>query len=238
MPAVLPAPTPTGATTLLTHSNDNNGTTVDYTTPLVVANPANPNNLFLTAVQITNSNGTTTTRVITEFSTNGGANWTNRGAIAAQRDPTIQPAANSITFTNSSSPSVAFGRDGKVYLAYLQHDAAKNSGALFVETYSFSAGAPVLLNRVVPYRWLGVDRAADPVISVDNNTPTFTDPQSGVVQTDPMMNPDGSPKVVYLAWNTVATSDGTNTVGAADYTQFGLGPQFNRSPIFAAVSVR
>ncbi len=63
------------------------------------------------------------------------------------------------------------------------------------------------------YQWFGQDPAANPVLGIDTNTPTFTDPQTGAVQTDTLAtmvaipatptypNGDLVPKGIYVAYN-------------------------------------
>src|SRR5690349_14934151 len=79
VPAVLPAPTPTGATIptvgaiSLVHTDVNGGTPgLDYLSPQVSANPADPAKMFMAVVQAsTNNQGVTTQRLLMGFSTDG-----------------------------------------------------------------------------------------------------------------------------------------------------------------------
>src|SRR5262249_6403620 len=68
--------------------------------------------------------------------------------------------------------------------------------------------------QYVLYRWNGQDPAYNPVVAIDTNVASFTD--AGHTQTDTLANnvPDrfggGSPKAIYVAWNTNFTLPNPN----------------------------
>jgi subtilisin-like proprotein convertase family protein len=64
----------------------------------------------------------------------------------------------------------------------------------------------------VLYRWLNQDAAYNPVVGIDTNVPTFTDPVTGTTITDSMTT-SGIPKAIYVAWNTnfAQTASGTTS---------------------------
>jgi subtilisin-like proprotein convertase family protein len=121
--------------------------------PQVAVDPTNPNIMAMAAAQ---PNG-----ILVQVSFDGGATWlkmrdtnsafnananvsnipqtfgadTSRGKLL---DPSL-PIGNIPSFqrgyTNASAPSIAFSRSGSVYVAYLEHNASKTSGALLVERF-------------------------------------------------------------------------------------------------------
>ena len=202
-PATLPTPTiltPTAAAASVAILRQdpaaaNNNTTIDYINPQVVADPLNPLNQVMVASRWTsNANGTALASV-TVFSTDGGQSWNPQlagtltpTALTRPQDPNIPPNPLPVPYTDASYPSVAFGRDGTVYYLSLAHNAAKTSGAVVFTKAAFGAvpGAPTVL-----YRWLNAEQALNPVIAVDNNTPTFTDPTTGATFTDPLVSAAG-----------------------------------------------
>lgn len=166
-------------------------------------------------------------------------------------DPvTITPTA----YPNNWTADVAWSRDGFVYIVNTQTDLAKNSGALVVHSFDMTGGTPrhrdldIVTGFPVPdgtkgnfplsdgygsviYRWAaGQDPAFNPAIGLDNNVPTFTDPQTGqVTHVDTMVNAvTGAPKGIYVAWGTKFTAPSANTTPT--------GKVFNPNQIFAAGS--
>ncbi len=142
-------------------------------------------------------------------------------------DPNLNvPAANGTypkppnLFAQVNTPSITFDRTESFYVAEMETDGTSTSGALVLQKYDMSGtGAPVqTIKNQVLYSWLNQDPIYNPVIAVDNNVPSYTDPQTGAVQTDTLaalvtdprantaVNPSGLvPKGVYLAWNTAVT---------------------------------
>ncbi len=149
-----------------------------------------------------------------------------------------------------SSASVAFDRTESFYILDIQSSAdGSTNGALVLNKFNFSGtnvplvpptsllglpsgtviSKPTIANEVL-YTWLNDNgKDGDPIynatIGIDNNVPSYTDPQTGVTQTDTLadlvpdpshnstvtpyglspliVNPSGLvPKGVYIAWNT------------------------------------
>ncbi|MDB5309789.1 MAG: Phage neck protein, partial [Gemmataceae bacterium] len=247
-PATLPVPTvitPTAATAsiALPRIDPPPGktiTTVDYINPQVVADPGNPLHQVLVATSVTTDVNGMHLGVVSYFSSNGGQTW---ATIANFGDQTLQPrdpalaagAPPNASYTNTSSASVAIGRDGTVYFVYLAHNATKTTGAVLFTSAGFGGtpAAPTIL-----YQWNGadsggnpVDPALNPVISVDNNVPTFTDPQTNITYTDPMVDPTTfKSKVVYVAWN------GNTAANLFPGDVVNPTKNYNPNPILAAVS--
>src|SRR5262249_23603029 len=99
-------------------------------------------------------------------------------------------------FTQNEHVSVSYDRLHNFYLVSAQHNNANDSGAIVLSKFNFSGSAPTRVDLdplgttqdQVLYRWSGQDPAFNPVVAVDTNLPSFTDPVSGKVQTDTMAN--------------------------------------------------
>ena len=246
-PAALPtptvlAPTATVASVALLQqvpSGANNNTTIDYFNPQVVADPLNPLNQVLVATRYaSNANGTTLSAVV-RYTTDGGVNWTTPGTgqLATVRDPGTTPTNNNATpqYPNTSSAAVAFGRDGNVYFVWLAHSADKSRGALLFTKVAFNGGAGNPTGAATSiYQWVGGDKALNPTVAVDNNTPIYTDPLNPTVPVaDPMANRSFVGKqAVYVAWNSDSSANPNDVT-----TNNATGRlNFNPNPILSAVS--
>ena len=200
VPAVLPLPTQTQSAAAVSLLGIDVGG--DIIGPVVVASPINPLNqvLVATVVQTTGQTG-----VIGFASSNGGLSWNefldNTSRIFRRNDNSIDPTgltSDLQRFTNAYNPSVAFDRDGSVYVSHLQTNLAKTSGELVFNSFTFGGGA---LNPAASlYKWIGQDPAFNPTVVVDNNAPVVTDPVTGGTRSDP-----SSGKGVYVTWNTDTT---------------------------------
>jgi subtilisin-like proprotein convertase family protein len=235
----------------------NNETTINYINPQTVADPVNPAYQVMVATSVTQSpnvnSGATSFGVVADASIDNGLIWvpiTNFGTANGATepfDPTVTPTATfptGVPYTNESSASVAFGRNGEVYFTYLVENAAQTSGAVVFEKGTFNAtglgslgtfvtGLPTnpgtassTASSAILYQWTGVDPAENPVIAVDNNVPTYTDPTTGKTITDTMDSAAGLSKGVYVAWN------GDSSATPDDITA----TSFDNSPILAVVS--
>jgi subtilisin-like proprotein convertase family protein len=173
------------------------GATPTYS-PVAANSPTNANKMVV--VSLKDSTNGNNTDFVSEFSTNGGGTWTNFFGGGRDLDPNT-PANNRRPYTRTTQQSVAFGRDGTVYLAFIEHDDSKNSGALVVDRFNFSGAFPTYLGRTLIYRWVGQDPALNPAIAVDNNLASFTDTNE-FGQT--VTQRDTTTGTVYLAWNTDA----------------------------------
>lgn len=192
--------------------------------PQATYNPAQPNK----AVMVVDTGASITAYFSNDFGNNWGAFFT---PSILGSDPLIPTNLGlNRQFTNISSPSITIGRDGIGYIAYTEHNAAKTSGRVLVSRFDFSDDAPGSISGPTEvYRWIGQDPALNTAIGVDNSLPTFTDPDTGTVQSTTMVNADGTPRAVYVAWNT----DATNPSGAS---QGSFNSGFTRTAIKAAVS--
>lgn len=172
--------------------------------PQAAADPTNPNKIVLVST-VGDATNAAPIAIRGQFTLDGGLTWTSFVAGANMTDPLPPPVTTTPNFyLQASSPSVAFDRNGDFHVAFLLHNAAKTSGAVVVRNFSFTGNSPTLLNpadpNVVLYKWVNQDPALNPRIFVDNNLPSYTDPETGQATRDTM-----SGKAVYVVWNTNAT---------------------------------
>ena len=216
------------------------GATGTYAQPSAAVDPTDPDNLVMVA-----NNGTIMTAFV---STDGGERWTaffdnaatpapNRTSVSRHQDPGIDPLGRTraqTALTNTIGASAAFSRDGTIYIAAVEQNAATGavatSGALVLYAFDFNGGRPAIIDldpdnlndgafgffgggwadsrANVLYRWYNAagterDGAFNPTVAVNNNLPTFTDPESGRTVVDTMAG-----KAVYVAWNTITSQSG------------------------------
>lgn len=202
--------------------------------PQVVVDPINPSKMVVVA---------STGAVLTAYySTDAGSTWTSLinqpnpspppaflKPFPNLDDPQQNTAATNpvVPFAQVVTPSVTFDRTESVYIVEIERNATSTLGALVLQKYDFSglispAVAPTqtITNKVL-YSWgttnlaiANADPIFNPIVAVDNNQPSYTDPQTGVTQVDTMAqlipNPiTGTglvPKGVYIAWNTSAAA--------------------------------
>ena len=157
--------------------------------------------------------------ILLATTSNGGMSWT--GTVV--NTPVGQLNANGYSFpvdlTYTWTPSVGFGRDGRVYVAYTHTNATQTAGRLIVTSFNFTN--PAAQTHKVVYQWMDRDPAFNPVVGVNNNLPTYTDPQTGTTWRDPLNNRTLSPGVpptpVYVAWNGNGTATtNRDNLGPAD----------------------
>jgi subtilisin-like proprotein convertase family protein len=245
--AVLPTPT-VAAPVAVSASRGNENT------PAIAVDPTNPQKLVATWTR-NDPQLAGDTRVIAEaaYSTNGGASWTALGLAGALSDPaTTNPVR---AFAQITDTSVAFDRNGIVYVLASQHSADNGSGALVLQKFNFSGATPTALTfagtgdplqqqlgpnstRRVVYEWVQ-DPAFTPMLAVDNNVPSFggqSDPFAGTVyiawatrDVAPISNPANfNPNTIKV----VASADGGQTFTAHRILNDGghFGTDRNASP--------
>jgi large repetitive protein len=126
-------------------------------------------------------------------------------------------------------PSVAFDRKENFYIVstQIQQSATPGSitdraasGAIVLQKFSFAGGGPVRqalastltgdngsptppVETKVLYQWTKTDPAMNPVIVVDSNLRSYTDPKTGAVQLDPTVDATSGLGPIYIAWSTV-----------------------------------
>ncbi|MFO0926214.1 MAG: proprotein convertase P-domain-containing protein [Gemmataceae bacterium] len=220
--AVLPAALVSSQTTMQVPLGTTT-TNIAGFSPTVIQDPINPNKVFAFYATQTGRLGAT-------YSTDGGDTWTgylntdtvnNPGndQYLNLTDPNLATWSNVGTtgqprFTVVTNVSATWDRQGNIYVVAIQRDAANTSGALVFYQFSFTGAAPgarTLYTPVVLERWVGADPICNPVVAVDNNLPTYTDPLTGITQTDTLA--DTTSRLippVYVAWNTNNTAPSGN----------------------------
>jgi len=172
------------------------------------------------------------------YTINGGQTWTplfGEPGTGLPVNPiildpnTLNPT---IPYTLVTNPSTAFDRNENFYVVDSYHNLGGTSGAIVLQKFNFSGNAPVADTFSTPqtgsnapyrilYQWLPPgDFAIDPTVQVDNNFPSFVDPTTGDLQTDP---DSGN---VYVSWGGIVLPQAGNPLGAG----------FNPNPIFVTVS--
>ncbi len=180
--------------------NDLSNARGDESSPSIAVDPANPQKLV--AVWVRNDpslGGDTKVLVQGAYSTNGGANWFSFSAVpVVLLDPATSNPVKA--FAQVTDASVAFDRNDKFYVLTSQHSADNASGAIVLNKFDFSGGSPsVSISTNQVYSW---NRSADstvpevlsPILAVDDNLSTFTDPDTGQTQTD------SNAGNVYISW--------------------------------------
>src|SRR5262249_14837417 len=121
-------------------------------TPMVVADPLDPQPLVAVAVTGTKVNAGNS-GVTGAYSTNGGRDWLFFAPNPAQRlwdevtgvppSPGPNPAGfPTFAFTQANSPSVAFDRNHQFYVVFTETNAAQTSGALVLDKFDFTGSSP------------------------------------------------------------------------------------------------
>lgn len=191
----------------------------------IVMDPVNPNTL----VEVHSWNGNNNVgQIWGNFSFDGGKTWASTAGVflnSALTDP-----STNLAYPQISNTSVTFDRANRntVYVVSTQHNPATNSGALVFNKFTLSSSGftqdtslgniPGNPGEYLLYRWFHGNPALsnpafNPYIAIDNNEPTYTDPVTGLVQTDTLatlvddpFDPDPTrliPKGIYVAFNTV-----------------------------------
>lgn len=182
-------------------SNDAGGNPGNDSSPQIAVDRYNPNKLVAvwTDHNIAGS-PEPEYQVKGAFSTNGGLSWTPlAGLPAVMIDPSS--GSNPHPYDRVSRPTVAFDASDNFYVLEIQQSADQvTAGDVLLKPYSFSGATPVAGATVDVYGWNRsatvpiVKAVRDAVIGVDDNLPSFTDPATGITQTDA-----GSGRV-YIAW--------------------------------------
>src|SRR5262245_594906 len=221
-PAALPAPV-VGNPTVLTTSFANPQGNHPLTDAQILVDPRNPQHVV--AVASYNPTAPNDTTIMAGlrfwFSTDAGTNWSLPQTINNDLDVThFPPAGTPQRFLPvNESASLAFDTLGSFYIASNQHDAANAVGLISLHKFNFSGATPVAVdldpvrlgaNPAILYRWIGADQdpAFNPVVAVDTNVGSFTDPTTGAVQTDALAS-----NVSKAAFVTITSGGSGYTVG-------------------------
>lgn len=166
--------------------------------PIVATDPTNPNNIVSVYIQEVPPGLITTHQIRGAFSTNGGLTWTNFAPFFQLTDPETSNQFPSLPFARSSSPSVAWDRQGNFYVVATQHQTNYSVGSLVMSKFNLIGGN---LTQVVDTQelqhWFRQEPIYNPVVAIDNNVSEYRDPVTGQTLRDTMVN-----KAVYVAWNT------------------------------------
>jgi subtilisin-like proprotein convertase family protein len=193
------------------------------TTPTILGNLSNPSvavdplnsqkivAFFLDNYPTNKATPSQTMFTLGEYSTNGGVKfkgvsgydpYNSMYAAVNLDDPTSSITAP-VPFTEALYPSVAFDRQENFYVTFLETNASGSGGALVLQKFNFSGGAPLQVTKdQILDEWAAgsaaaVDRLVNPVIAIDNNLPSFTDPATGQTQTDPHAG------TIYVSYGTI-----------------------------------
>lgn len=189
--AVLPAAELAGGLGNLTGN-----TAGSMSSPTVVVDRYNP--LHLASVWVLNDPdlGAVSTIIRGAYSNNGGATWTPFDpGPDAMIDPAVAPATPPVRYTRATNPQAAFDGNGRLYVLTQQSNASNSSGALILRKFDFSGNSPTSSVDTIVRQYVQ-DPVFNPTLTVDDNLPTFTDPVTGAVQTDPNSG------TVWIAWST------------------------------------
>ncbi|OJW21002.1 MAG: hypothetical protein BGO49_30085 [Planctomycetales bacterium 71-10] len=198
--AVLPAPQ---ATVFDQNAIDQSGGNVS--SPTVVVDRYNPYHLF--SVWTRNDPNLAPGNVNWvegAYSNDGGLSWNYLGTFAAaslQTDAAIVPNPGVNTaYTQTINPQVAFDNQHNVYVLTQQTNGANTSGALVMRKFNFAGsgsgvGTPGWVSDTIVRQYV-TDAVFNPTLTIDDNLPTFTDPDTGYVQTDPYAGN------IWIGWST------------------------------------
>jgi len=196
--ATLPSLTPAGDVAASTVSPRAG----DESSPMVVASHNDPDKLVAVWTNANNpalANATTQIVAQAAFSNDGGQSWTPLNPGPVLSDPATSDPV--LPFEEVRDASVAIDRNDRVYILTQQRSAGNDSGALVLTAFDFSGNSPTAVdlnpggfgNFNAVYRW-STNPAFDPVVTVDDTVPSFTDPETGETVTNP-----GSGNV-YISW--------------------------------------
>ena len=119
-------------------------------------------------------------------------------------DAAASSATTFVSYAQITNPNISFDRAGNFYVLASYHNGGNTSGALILDKWDFSGGAPAsrFTDNII-YQWVPAsDAANNPTLVVDANPASFTDPVTGNVQTDPFAGgaPNHPNANVYAAW--------------------------------------
>jgi len=174
------------------------------TTPSVAVDINDPTKLMAVWTRHVKVDSADFTRVEAAYSSDSGLHWNSLDLPGNLLDLSNNQGQ---TYENASNASVGFDRNDIGYIVYAQHNDSYGEGAIVMQRFDFSGNEPTQAtpdeDKVV-YQWSGgdsADKAALPMLVVDNNVDTFSDTDgqgNATTQTDPF---SGN---LYIAW---ATSD-------------------------------
>ena len=232
-------------------TNDNS----DESSPTIVVDPKNPNHL-VASWQRYDTDLSARNQILVEMaqSTDGGASWkTINSSLLPSRD--LDPSTSNPVqpYPNIDSPSVAFAPDGSFYLMELQHNGTTSGELLLTH---FNAAGTGAISTTTVYSWdrskTNQDRQLaimQPTLAIDDTLPSFIDPDTGVVVTNPHVgniyisyigdtpppqNPPSNPPWNRTTVELLTSTDGGTTFGAPLVLNNGGNDPLNNSSGFSA----
>jgi subtilisin-like proprotein convertase family protein/photosystem II stability/assembly factor-like uncharacterized protein len=185
----------------------------NFSSPSIAVNPINPQRMvsaFVRNCDIADCpDPLQKVYVEAVYSKNGGQTWESVDLPDPLLDPDTLDDPQPRAFPYATDVSVGWNRQNQIYFVYSQHTEDFQRGALVLHKFGtntfgdIDAVATIANSRI--YTWksqstdsFGIGRRAalNPTMAVDNNVPSYTDPQTGWVQSDPNSG------TVYVAWNT------------------------------------
>ena len=120
----------------------NTGTIENESSPTIAIDPNNPQKLvavYTTHIKVVTTTTTTdTTTIEGAYSTNAGLSWTSFSVAPVK---TIDPQT-SAAFADITNATVAFDHNDNFYVASQENNANDETGAVFLERYSFTGASP------------------------------------------------------------------------------------------------
>jgi subtilisin-like proprotein convertase family protein len=173
------------------------------TSPTVAVDPLNPQHAVAAWVVNDPSLGPDVTQKISveaAITNDGGHNWNKFPVTANEIDPATLTGTTPVPYAQAIDPQVAIDRHGNIYLLRVETNPGNGNGAIILDVLN-SQGTQTLLSTQVIHRWnASFDEAFNPFMALDTNVPSFTDPVTHAVQSDPF---SGS---LYVAWHTQDTA--------------------------------
>ncbi|MFO0880897.1 MAG: proprotein convertase P-domain-containing protein [Gemmataceae bacterium] len=185
--------------------------------PILAADPTNPNNIVAVYSQFSfteTPQNVPVYRIRGAYSSDGGQTWTNFAPMGGYNNrQTFRP------FHHASTPSITWDREGNFYVVATITDDAQyvggtaagatpTAGVLVLSKYQFDPSGPTQEFENILHEWYLQEPIYNPVVAIDNNVPSYTDPTTGQTMTDTMAG-----KALYVAWNTNTQNPEANRGG-------------------------
>ena len=211
---------PTLRTRSILAPTTNTGTVENESSPTIAIDPNNPQKLvavYTTHVKVVTTTATTdTTTIEGAYSTNAGLSWTSFNVAPIK---TVDPQSTTgALFAEITNATVAFDHNDNFYVASQENNANDETGAVFLERYSFTGASPSTdglasggASKIIFGPW-DTRNQTSPTraevlslsLAVDSNVSSFTDPTNGAWSVK-----DNNVGSVYVALGTDAPVNAT-----------------------------